>query len=66
MVGPGAPDVSALRAAGVRRVSLGQAITQAAYTLARKAAAEVLTSGTYDSIAGADSFGDINGTFPGR
>jgi len=66
MVGPGAPDVAALRAAGVRRVSLGQAIAQAAYTLARKAAAEVLTSGTYDTIAGADPFGDINGAFAVR
>jgi 2-methylisocitrate lyase-like PEP mutase family enzyme len=66
MAGPGAPDVAALRAAGVRRVSLGQAITQAAYTLARQAAAEVLTAGTYDSITGADSFGDINGRFRAR
>jgi 2-methylisocitrate lyase-like PEP mutase family enzyme len=66
MAGPGAPDVAALRAAGVRRVSLGQAITQAAYTLARQAAAEVLDAGTYGSIAGADSFGDINQAFPSR
>jgi 2-methylisocitrate lyase-like PEP mutase family enzyme len=66
MAGPGAPDVATLRTAGVRRVSLGQAITQAAYTLARKAAAEVLTVGTYDSIAGADSFSDINGAFRAR
>jgi len=66
MAGPGAPDVAALRAAGVRRVSLGQAITQAAYTLARQAAAEVLTAGTYDSITGADSFSDINGAFRAR
>jgi 2-methylisocitrate lyase-like PEP mutase family enzyme len=63
MAGPGAPDVAALRAVGVRRVSLGQAITQAAYTLARRAAAEVLTAGTYGTIASADSFGDINGAF---
>jgi len=66
MVGPGAPDVAALGAVGVRRVSLGQAITQAAYTLVRRAAAEALTAGTYDSTAGADSFGDINGAFPAR
>jgi 2-methylisocitrate lyase-like PEP mutase family enzyme len=66
MAGPGAPDVAALRAAGVRRVSLGQAIAQAAYTLARQAAAEALTAGTYDTIAGADPFGDINGTFASR
>ena len=66
MVGPGAPDVAALRAAGVRRVSLGQAIAQAAYTLARKAAAEALTAGTYDTVADADPFGDINGAFAVR
>lgn len=66
MVSPGAPDVAALRAAGVRRVSLGQAITQAAYTVARRAAAEALTVGTYDTVAGADSFRDINGAFPAR
>ena len=49
-----------------KAVSLGQAITQAAYTLVRKAAAEALTAGTYDSTADADSFGDINGAFPAR
>jgi 2-methylisocitrate lyase-like PEP mutase family enzyme len=66
MAGPGAPGVAALGAAGVRRVSLGQAIAQAAYTLARKAAAEALTAGTYDTIADADPFGDINGRFTNR
>jgi 2-methylisocitrate lyase-like PEP mutase family enzyme len=66
MAGPGAPDIAALRAAGIRRVSLGQAIAQAAYTLARKAAAEVLTAGTYNSISAADPFGDINGAFSAR
>lgn len=64
MVGPGAPGLDALQAAGVRRVSLGQAIAQAAFSLARRAAVEALTAGTYDSIADADSFGDINGRFP--
>jgi 2-methylisocitrate lyase-like PEP mutase family enzyme len=66
MAGPGAPDVNALRSAGVRRVSLGQAISQAAYSLARRAAVEVLTTGTYDSLAGADDFGSINDAFPAR
>lgn len=66
MVGPGAPDIATLRAAGVRRVSLGQAISQAAYSLARRAAVEAITSGTYDTIADADSFGDINSAFPTR
>jgi 2-methylisocitrate lyase-like PEP mutase family enzyme len=63
MVGPGAPDVAALRASGVRRISLGQAVSQAAYSLARRAAVEVLTSGTYETLAGADDFGAINGAF---
>jgi len=66
MVGPGAPDMDALRSAGVRRVSLGQAISQAAYSLARRAAVEVLTKGTYDSLAGADDFGVVNGAFSAR
>jgi 2-methylisocitrate lyase-like PEP mutase family enzyme len=62
MVGPGAPNVTSLHAVGVRRVSLGQAISQAAYSLARRAAAEALTAGTYDSIAETDDFGAINST----
>jgi 2-methylisocitrate lyase-like PEP mutase family enzyme len=66
MVGPGAPDLAALRSAGVRRVSLGQAISQAAYSLARRAAVEALTTGTYDAIADVDPFPDINGAFPSR
>lgn len=64
MVGAGAPSVTDLARVGVRRVSLGMAITQAAYTLARKAAIEALTTGTYETIAGADSFGDINNALP--
>jgi 2-methylisocitrate lyase-like PEP mutase family enzyme len=63
MVGPGAPDVNALRSAGVRRVSLGQAISQAAYSLARRAAVEALTAGTYNSLAETDGFGAINNAF---
>jgi 2-methylisocitrate lyase-like PEP mutase family enzyme len=66
MVGPGAPDLATLRAAGVRRVSLGQAIAQAAYSLARRAAVEAIASGTYDTIADTDSFGAINSAFPTR
>ncbi len=66
MVGPGAPDVNALRLAGVRRVSLGQAISQAAYSLARRAAVEALTAGTYNSLADADDFGAINNAFSAR
>lgn len=66
MAGPGAPGLDALGAAGVRRVSLGQAIAQAAYSLARRAAVEALTTGSYDTIADADPFGEINGAFAAR
>ncbi|WP_232320153.1 isocitrate lyase/PEP mutase family protein [Herbidospora daliensis] len=63
MAGPGAPDVEALRKAGVRRVSLGSSISQAAYGLAGRAAAEILTSGTYGALADAADFGVVNSAF---
>jgi 2-methylisocitrate lyase-like PEP mutase family enzyme len=64
MVGAGAPDVAALTRAGVRRISLGMAIAQASYTLARNAAAEALNTGTWDCVVGAAGFGEINAAFP--
>jgi 2-methylisocitrate lyase-like PEP mutase family enzyme len=66
MAGPGAPGVDELRAVGVRRISVGQAIAQVAYSLARRAAAEVVGEGTFDVLADADPFGDVNGAFPSR
>jgi 2-methylisocitrate lyase-like PEP mutase family enzyme len=66
MAGPGAPGVDELRAVGVRRISVGQAIAQVAYSLARRAAAEVVGKGTFDVLADADPFGDVNGAFPSR
>lgn len=66
MVGEGAPDVATLAGVGVRRISLGMAVAQAAYTVARQAAVEALTDGTYASLAGSDGFGDINGAFSPR
>lgn len=66
MAGPGAPSVDELRAAGVRRVTVGQAIAQAAYSLARRAAVEAIEKGTFDALADADPFGDVNGAFRPR
>jgi 2-methylisocitrate lyase-like PEP mutase family enzyme len=66
VAGPGAPGVDELRAVGVRRISVGQAIAQVAYSLARRAAAEVVGKGTFDVLADADPFGDVNGAFPSR
>ena len=50
LTGPGAPPIPALAALGVARVSLGSSIAQAAYDLARRAAREAFTTGTYESL----------------
>ena len=63
MAGPGAPDVETLASVGVRRVSVGSAVGQAAYTVARRAAAELLSKGTYGRLEDADDFGVLNGLF---
>jgi len=63
MAGPGAPPVAELAAAGVRRVSIGTAITQAAYTLANRTAANLLTTGSYAELEKALDFGTINSLF---
>ncbi|MFI0370668.1 isocitrate lyase/phosphoenolpyruvate mutase family protein [Actinomadura sp. 1N219] len=60
MAWPGAPTVAEFEAAGVRRVSLGTALSQAAYTVAQRAAAELLGKGTYTELEGALDFGSIN------
>ncbi|HYU14880.1 MAG TPA: hypothetical protein VEL05_02360, partial [Candidatus Acidoferrum sp.] len=53
-----------LRALGVRRISAGSSIAQAAYGLARRAAAEFLRDGRYETMfeAGAD-YGELNRLF---
>lgn len=66
MAGPGAPPVSELAAAGVARVSVGSAIAQSAYELAWRAATEVLTSGTYQCLAGAIAYGRLNSLLTAR
>ena len=63
MAGPGAPLVAELAAAGVRRVSIGTAITQAAYTLVKRAATELLTTGSYTELEQVLDFGTINSLF---
>lgn len=63
MVGPGAAPLAELESAGVRRVSVGTAITQAAYSLAMRAATELLTTGTYAELETALDFAAINNLF---
>lgn len=60
MVGPGAPTVAQLAEVGVRRISVGTAIAQAAYDAVRRAADELLTRGTYTSLGSELSYGDLN------
>jgi 2-methylisocitrate lyase-like PEP mutase family enzyme len=60
MAWPGAPTVAEFESVGVRRVSVGTAVSQAAYTVARRATAELLTTGTYTALADALDFGTIN------
>ena len=60
MVWPGAPPVAELAAAGAVRISLGSAIAQAAYAVAARAATELLTSGTYNSVAGGIAYDTMN------
>ncbi|WP_433049209.1 isocitrate lyase/PEP mutase family protein [Dactylosporangium sp. CS-033363] len=56
----GTPPVAELAALGVARVSLGSWIAEAAYALARRAAEEVYSAGTYTSLAGSYDFGELN------
>ncbi|MFI5775953.1 isocitrate lyase/phosphoenolpyruvate mutase family protein [Nocardia sp. NPDC051570] len=63
MTGAGAPQVSELAAAGVRRVSLGPALAQAAYARVRASATELLTKGTYTELADGLDFGAIESLF---
>jgi 2-methylisocitrate lyase-like PEP mutase family enzyme len=64
MAGPGAPSIADLERVGVRRVSLGTAVAQAAYGVARRAAAEALEKGTFEALEGALEYGDVNSLFP--
>ncbi|MDV9176321.1 isocitrate lyase/phosphoenolpyruvate mutase family protein [Streptomyces sp. W16] len=63
MAWPGGPTVAELRATGVRRISVGTALAQVAYTAADRATRELLTEGTYESGADALNVFELN-TFP--
>ncbi|TDV40097.1 isocitrate lyase/PEP mutase family protein [Actinophytocola oryzae] len=63
MVWAGAPSVAELAELGVRRISVGPAITTAAYSLVRDAATEILRAGTYDRTVTTLTNGDLNSAF---
>lgn len=60
MAGPGAPPVAEPAALGVARVGAGSGIAQAAHALVRRAAGELLGTGTYDSLTGGLDYGELN------
>lgn len=61
MAWPGAPTIAEFESIGVRRVSLGTALSQSAYSIAQRATIELLTKGTYTELEGALDFGSVNG-----
>ncbi|WP_081238469.1 isocitrate lyase/PEP mutase family protein [Streptomyces viridosporus] len=60
MAGPGAPPVADLAALGVARVSAGSGIAQAAHALVRRAARELLGTGTYGTPVGGLDYAELN------
>ncbi|MBK3573577.1 isocitrate lyase/phosphoenolpyruvate mutase family protein [Streptomyces sp. MBT65] len=60
LVGPGAPAVAELAALGVARLSAGSGIAAAAYAVVRRAARELLDTGTYDTQTGGLGYGELN------
>jgi len=56
---PGSPPLSELERLGVRRVSVGSAIALAAYGRARRAALELLRSGTYEAMTDAIPYAEM-------
>jgi 2-methylisocitrate lyase-like PEP mutase family enzyme len=63
---PGTPTVAALGRLGVARVSLGSAVAEAAYAVARRAARDMIERGTYDGVlTDAIPYPELNGLLAG-
>ncbi|MGZ3142819.1 isocitrate lyase/PEP mutase family protein [Lentzea chajnantorensis] len=63
LAGPGAPATAELAQAGAARISVGTALASAAYAVAKKAAEELLSAGTYDSTRDGLGYGELNELF---
>jgi 2-methylisocitrate lyase-like PEP mutase family enzyme len=61
--GPGRPTVAQLSATGVRRVSVGPALTQAAYTVTRQLAGELLSAGQLTADSQRLDYASLNSLF---
>ncbi len=66
MAGPGGPSVGEFASVGVRRLSVGTALSQVAYSLAKASTQELLREGTFTHLDGALDFGRINALFAAR
>jgi 2-methylisocitrate lyase-like PEP mutase family enzyme len=66
LAGHGAPPVDELAGLGVARVSVGSSIASVAYAAVRRSAQELLTAGTYDSLADRISHPELNALFQDR
>ena len=60
LAGPGALSVDELAELGVARVSLGSAVAQTAYDVVRRAATELLSTGTYGGLTDAVDYAELN------
>ena len=60
LAGPRSPAIGELARLGVARVSLGSSLAQAAYAVARRAAREAFTQGTYSTLEDAVAYGELN------
>jgi 2-methylisocitrate lyase-like PEP mutase family enzyme len=60
LAGPGSPSIAELASLGVARVSLGSAVAESAYAVARRVAEEAFDRGTYESLAGLPGFAAVN------
>ncbi|GAA1964329.1 isocitrate lyase/PEP mutase family protein [Kitasatospora viridis] len=65
LVGAGAPTVEELGKAGVARVSLGSAVAESAYAVVRRAARELYRQGSYDEVAEAIPYPELNALLNG-
>ncbi|MFD8736254.1 isocitrate lyase/phosphoenolpyruvate mutase family protein [Streptomyces sp. NPDC059618] len=60
LVGPGAPSVGELAALGVARISTGSSMAAAVHGLVRRAARELLDTGTYGGLTGGFDYAGLN------
>jgi 2-methylisocitrate lyase-like PEP mutase family enzyme len=65
LAAPGSPDVAALRSLCVARVSVGPHLALAALATVRRAARELLASGSYESLRDELAFGEVDALLAG-